>query len=165
MSLTITMSQIHPPDVDGDPVNCEPPLCSLHFHMDTSDYARLGIFSTESAPGIIIAHGITVTDHFLFKFYQLCSFTGTLGGTLSDNPDLYISRDGGISWHETLSGSYGANVLDHGGIIVAVDDYHQVPSTQLKYSCNEGISWSEYAFSDVSLIYNVTVILFSQNNH
>ena len=51
--------QIHPPDIDvnGDPVNCEPPLCSLHFHMDTSEYARLGVFSTASAPGIIIAHG------------------------------------------------------------------------------------------------------------
>lgn len=54
--------QIHPPDEDvaGNPVNCEPPQCSLHFHMDTSAYARLGVFSTESAPGIIIAHGTLI---------------------------------------------------------------------------------------------------------
>ena len=76
---------------------------------------------------------------------------GTLGDTLSSNPDLYISRDGGVTWHETLSGSYGANVLDHGGIIVAVNDYHQVSSTVLKYSCNEGLSWNSFTFTDVSL--------------
>ncbi|CAI8030523.1 Sortilin-related receptor [Geodia barretti] len=126
---------IHPPDLDvyGNPVNCEPPLCSLHFDMDTSAYARLGVFSTESAPGIIIAHG-------------------TLGDTLSSNPDLYISRDGGVTWHETLSGSYGANVLDHGGIIVAVNDYHQVSSTVLKYSCNEGLSWNSFTFTDSAMV-------------
>ena len=76
---------------------------------------------------------------------------GTLGDTLSSNPDLYISRDGGVTWHETLSGSYGANVLDYGGIIVAVNDYHQVSSTVLKYSCNEGLSWNSFTFTDVSL--------------
>ena len=59
---SILVLQIHPPDVDvyGNQVNCEPPSCSLHFHMDTSLYARLGVFSTESAPGIIVAHGITL---------------------------------------------------------------------------------------------------------
>ena len=70
---------------------------------------------------------------------------------MSNSPDLYISRDGGVTWHETLSGSYGVNVLDHGGIIVAVDDYHNVPSAQLKYSCDEGISWNNYEFSNVRL--------------
>ena len=51
--------QIRPPDIniDGTPVDCVPPFCSLHFHMDTSEYARLGVFSADSAPGIIIAHG------------------------------------------------------------------------------------------------------------
>ena len=68
---------------------------------------------------------------------------------MSDSPDLYISRDGGVRWHQTLSGSYGVNVLDHGGIIVSVDDYHNHPSVELKYSCNEGVSWNNYEFSDV----------------
>ena len=75
---------------------------------------------------------------------------GTLGETLADNPDLYISRDGGVSWEQTLSGSFGVNVLDHGGVVVAVNDYHQTPSTTLKYSCNEGISWQSFEFSSVS---------------
>ncbi len=50
---------LRPPsrDVEGIPVSCEPPLCSLHFHMGTSDYARLGVYSEASSPGIIVAHG------------------------------------------------------------------------------------------------------------
>ena len=46
-----------PEDINGRPTHCEPPLCSLHFHMDTSNYTRLGVYSQASAPGIIIAHG------------------------------------------------------------------------------------------------------------
>ena len=30
---------------NGTEVNCNPPQCSLHFHMSTSDYARLGVYS------------------------------------------------------------------------------------------------------------------------
>ena len=38
---------VTPPEVDmsGAPVLCEPPSCSLHFHMGTSEYARLGVYS------------------------------------------------------------------------------------------------------------------------
>ena len=43
--------------MNGNTIICEPPDCSLHFHMDTSAYARLGVYSTDSAPGIIVAHG------------------------------------------------------------------------------------------------------------
>ncbi len=50
---------VRPPaeGVGGSPLLCEPPLCSLHFHMDTSEFARVGVYSQESAPGIIVAHG------------------------------------------------------------------------------------------------------------
>ena len=72
---------------NGTQVNCLPPSCSLHFHMDTTDYARLGVYSLDSAPGIIVAHG-------------------TIGGQLSANPDLYISRDGGNTWSETTGIRY-----------------------------------------------------------
>lgn len=38
---------ISPPETDlsGAPILCEPPSCSLHFHMASSEYARLGIYS------------------------------------------------------------------------------------------------------------------------
>ena len=40
-------SYISPPETDlsGVPILCEPPGCSLHFHMDTSAFARLGVYS------------------------------------------------------------------------------------------------------------------------
>ena len=34
------------------------PTCSLHFHMGSSkDYSQIGVYSRNSAPGIIVAHG------------------------------------------------------------------------------------------------------------
>ena len=38
---------VSPPETDlsGAPILCEPPSCSLHFHMASSEYARLGIYS------------------------------------------------------------------------------------------------------------------------
>ncbi|KAL5471539.1 hypothetical protein EMCRGX_G029663 [Ephydatia muelleri] len=124
---------IEPPDVDvnGNAVNCEPPSCSLHFFMDTSDYFRLGVYAQDSAPGLIVAHG-------------------SLGAQLSSDPDVYISRNGGITWSETLSNSWGLNYLDHGGLLVAARDYHQAPSTVLKYSVDEGLHWQDYTFSNVN---------------
>lgn len=101
-------------------------------------------------------HMVLISTFFTFNWQKFSKYTlslGTLGETLSDNPDLYISRDGGISWHETLSKSFGVNVLDHGGIIVAVNDYHQVQSTTLKYSCNEGLTWSNFEFTNVKFLH------------
>ncbi|CAI8046683.1 VPS10 domain-containing receptor SorCS1, partial [Geodia barretti] len=124
-------------DVNGDTINCEPPNCSLHLHMDSTNYARLGVYSTESAPGIIVAHG-------------------TIGIELSINPDLFISRDGGVTWEQTLARSWGVNLADHGGLMVAAKDYHQEPSMVLKYSCNEGYSWRDFTFSSTDItIYGV----------
>ena len=94
-------------------------------------------FVQESAPGIIIAHG-------------------TVGFQLDSNPDLYISRDGGVSWSQTLTGSYGVTVVDHGGLLVAADDYHKEPSSVLRYSCNEGLSWTNFTFTTTAMtVYGV----------
>ena len=76
--------------------------------------------------------------------------TGNIGEQLATNPDLYISRDGGVTWEETLEGSWGVNFADHGGLMVAARDYHQSQSTDLMYTCDEGYSWREFTFSQVS---------------
>ncbi|CAI7997763.1 VPS10 domain-containing receptor SorCS2 [Geodia barretti] len=125
-------------DVDGRALNCRPPVCSLHLHMDSSAYARLGVYSTPSAPGLIIAHG-------------------SANATLLSEPDLFISRDGGVTWEQTLKGSWGVGVADHGGLLVAAKDYHQTnQSSVLQYSCNEGYSWNTFHFSSSSaVIYGV----------
>ena len=76
---------------------------------------------------------------------------GNIGSQLADNPDLYISRDGGVSWYQTLAGSWGVTVVDHGGLLVAADDYHKDPSMVLKYSCDEGLSWNDYTYTTTEM--------------
>ena len=82
--------------------------------------------------------------------------TGTAGTELSDDPDLYISRDGGISWEKTLDGSWGVSVLDHGGLMVAARDYHHNTSNEIMYTCDEGISWQSFIFEGSNItVYGV----------
>ena len=49
---------VTPPETDltGSPVLCEPPSCSLHFHMASSDYARLGVYSQVNGCGYTNVH-------------------------------------------------------------------------------------------------------------
>jgi hypothetical protein len=61
------------------------------------------VYSSEQAVGIIIG-------------------TGNLGQNLSENnvqKNLYISRDGGLTWKSTHSGNYVYDIGDHGALIVA----------------------------------------------
>ena len=47
-------------------------------------------------------------------------------------------------------------MVDHGGLLVAADDYHKDSSTVIKYSCNEGISWRNYTYTNVAMtVYGV----------
>ena len=34
--------------------------------------------------------------------------------------DLFMSTDGGVEWEEVLGGQYHYQILDHGGLVVAV---------------------------------------------
>ena len=59
---------------------------------------------------------------------------------------------------QTLDGTWGVSVLDHGGLIVAAKDYHNgiVESRTLMYTCNEGSSWSQLTFTNENLrVYGV----------
>lgn len=49
-------------------------------------------------------------------------------------------------------GSWGVNVADHGGLIVAAKDYHQNASTTIMYTCNEGQTWSGFGFGSQPMI-------------
>ncbi|CAI7997767.1 Sortilin-related receptor (Fragment) [Geodia barretti] len=87
---------------------------------------------------------------------------GNTNATLLSEPDLFISRDGGVTWEQTLKGSWGVGVADHGGLLVAAKDYHQTDqSSVLQYSCNEGYSWNTFHFSrsDTDCILGVTVTI------
>ena len=67
--------------------------------MSTSEYWRTGIYSQESAPGIIIAHGKSCDSHVTYCHVILCVCIGVTGQYLTDtNTNLFISRDGGSTW-------------------------------------------------------------------
>ena len=122
---------------DGTETDCEVPLCSLHLQMYSTDFSRLGVYSRSSAPGIIIAHG------------NYGTYLASRG-----NVDLYISRDGGLRWKQTLASSWDAQIIDHGGLLVAAMDYHQlhVDETYISYSCDEGRNWVNFTFTDTSTV-------------
>ena len=46
--------------------------------------------------------------------------SGNLGYSHSMINDLFMSTDGGVEWEEVLGGQYHYQILDHGGLVVAV---------------------------------------------
>ena len=46
-------------------------------------------------------------------------------------------------------------MLDHGGLIVAAADYHQSRSSIVQYTCNEGLTWSTYNYSQLLTVWGV----------
>lgn len=103
--------------------------CSLHLSQEYGlhTYTRFTpIYSKASAPGFIFA-------------------TGNAGQNLHTKPSLYFSRDAGLTWKKAFSGNYYYAFVDHGGVIVAVEKYGF--ARYLRYSWNEGNSWSYYRFS------------------
>ena len=124
---------------NGTETDCEVPLCSLHLQMYSTHFSRLGVYSRSSAPGIIIALG-----HY-----------GTYLSS-QDKVDLYISRDGGLRWKQTLVSSWDAQIIDHGGLLVAAKDYRQhdktFDETFILYSCDEGRSWVNFTFTNTSTV-------------
>ena len=56
-----------------------------------------------------------------------------------------------MTWALTLNSTWGVSLVDHGGLLVAANDYHQGASNQIMFSCNEGMDWQPFNFSDVSM--------------
>lgn len=82
------------------------------------------VYSSESAVGIVIG-------------------TGNLGRKLTGNDEpknLYISRDGGLTWRSTKPGSYIYEIGDHGSIIVIAKKNE--PTTEVEFSWDEGLTWT-----------------------
>lgn len=124
-------------DNNGRPLNCNLPNCSLHLSQKFGSYYRYTRFtpmrSWKEAPGVIMA-------------------TGSYGVNLRRNADIFLSADGGLSWHMILHAPWWwYNVGDHGGIFIAV------PRSRLTnlifYSWNEGETWSTYKFLNNSRMY------------
>ncbi|CAH1280545.1 unnamed protein product [Diabrotica balteata] len=134
----VTWRLIQPPtfDAEGHPLGCVTTRnCSLHlsqkFNQLLPDTKSVGIFSSKSAPGFIMA-------------------TGVLGNNLKSQYAVYISLDGGVTWRQTLRELYFYNMGDHGGILSAVKYYEYYKTKgktrHIKYSIDEGRSWNQTEF-------------------
>jgi hypothetical protein len=70
--------------------------------------------------------------------------------TSNDSPkNLYISRDGGLTWKSTKPGSYIYEIGDHGALIVIAKKNQ--PTTDIEFSWDEGLTWETLKISEKSM--------------
>uniref|UniRef100_A0A3P8QUM9 VPS10 domain-containing protein n=1 Tax=Astatotilapia calliptera TaxID=8154 RepID=A0A3P8QUM9_ASTCA len=108
--------------------------CNLHIHGEHSRNNHIVPMVTLSEPaavGLVIAHG-------------------SVGDSLSSsqNPDVFVSSDGGYNWRGTLRGPHHYTILDSGGLIVAVEAHREGQVKTIKFSTDEGQCWKLYNFTD-----------------
>jgi len=132
-------------DIDGKPYSCSGSSgwnsnCSLHLSQEYTKLHRYirhqPIYSKESAPGFIIA-------------------SGTVGASLKNRVDVFFSRDAGFTWKQVLRGRHYYGIVDHGGVIAAVDQYGLTDT--LQYSWDEGNTWKTFKFLDENSSYKLRV--------
>ncbi|XP_061574688.1 sortilin-related receptor isoform X2 [Cololabis saira] len=130
-----TWELLQPPVADslGGTVDCQLSKgCSLHLAQRWSQLfniqlRRMTILSKDSAPGLIMA-------------------TGSVGRNLANKPNVYVTSSAGARWREALAGPHFYTWGDHGGVLMAIA---QGGSTKhLRFSTNEGETWTEFQFSD-----------------
>lgn len=118
----------------GSPIDCHvEDECSLHLEIYSHQGKLAPVYSTETAVGIVLG-------------------TGNLGKKLSPNDDpknLYISRDGGLTWRSVKPGSYIYEIGDHGAILVVARKNE--PITEIEFSWDEGLTWTSLKVSDVPI--------------
>ncbi|KAK4988073.1 vacuolar protein sorting/targeting protein PEP1 [Elasticomyces elasticus] len=129
---------IAPPekDTDGKPYGCDDHAlekCSLHLHGYTERKDPRDTFSSPSAVGLMM--GVGNVGEYLGRYKE--------GNT-------FVTRDGGVTWHEVFKGTYMWEYGDQGSIIVIVEE--GTPVQVVFYSLDEGATWTEYQFSDTKLI-------------
>ncbi|XP_038601463.1 VPS10 domain-containing receptor SorCS2 isoform X2 [Tachyglossus aculeatus] len=121
-------------DMNGKPTNCKPPDCHLHLHLRWADnpYVSGTVHTKDTAPGLIMG-------------------AGNLGSQLVEyKEEMYITSDCGNSWRQVFEEEHHILYLDHGGVIVAIKDT-SIPLKILKFSVDEGYSWSTHNFSSTSV--------------
>ncbi|XP_037615819.1 sortilin [Sebastes umbrosus] len=113
--------------------------CNLHIHGEHSRVNHMVpmlALSEPTAIGLVIAHG-------------------TVGDSLSSsqNPDVFVSSDGGYNWRGTLRGPHHYSILDSGGLIVAVEAHREGQAKTIKFSTDEGRCWKSYNFTEQPLFF------------
>ncbi|XP_062963997.1 VPS10 domain-containing receptor SorCS2 isoform X2 [Cynocephalus volans] len=127
---------LRPPNMDmnGKPTNCKPPDCHLHLHLRWADnpYVSGTVHTKDTAPGLIMG-------------------AGNLGSQLVEyKEEMYITSDCGRTWRQVFEEEHHILYLDHGGVIVAIKDT-SIPLKILKFSVDEGLTWSTHNFTSTSV--------------
>ncbi|XP_069488109.1 VPS10 domain-containing receptor SorCS2 isoform X3 [Ambystoma mexicanum] len=125
-----------PPSVDmnGKATNCKPPECHLHLHLRWADnpYVSGTVHTKDTAPGLIMG-------------------AGNLGSQLVEyKEEMYVTSDCGNTWRQVFEEEHHILYLDHGGVIVAIKDT-SIPLKILKFSVDEGQTWSIHNFTSTSV--------------
>ncbi|MEE6462552.1 hypothetical protein FKM82_001634 [Ascaphus truei] len=121
-------------DMNGKPINCKPPECRLHLHLRWADnpYVSGTVHTKDTAPGLIMG-------------------AGNLGSQLVEyKEEMYITSDCGNTWRQVFEEEHHILYLDHGGVIVAIKDT-SIPLKILKFSVDEGQTWSTHNFTSTSV--------------
>ncbi|KAL0970451.1 hypothetical protein UPYG_G00242140 [Umbra pygmaea] len=121
-------------DMNGKPVNCNPPDCHLQLHLRWADnpYVSGTVHTKDSAPGLIMG-------------------AGNLGSQLVEyKEEMYVTSDCGKSWRQVFEEEHHILYLDHGGVIVAIKDT-SIPLKILKFSVDEGNTWTTHNFTSTSV--------------
>ncbi|XP_043101530.1 VPS10 domain-containing receptor SorCS2 isoform X2 [Puntigrus tetrazona] len=121
-------------DMNGKPVSCKQPDCHLHLHLRWADnpYVSGTVHTKDSAPGLIMG-------------------AGNLGSQLVEyKEEMYITSDCGKTWRQVFEEEHHILYLDHGGVIVAIKDT-SIPLKILKFSIDEGRTWSIHNFTSTSV--------------
>uniref|UniRef100_A0A8C2CSJ1 Sortilin-related VPS10 domain containing receptor 2 n=1 Tax=Cyprinus carpio TaxID=7962 RepID=A0A8C2CSJ1_CYPCA len=121
-------------DMNGKPVSCKQPDCHLHLHLRWADnpYVSGTVHTKDSAPGLIMG-------------------AGNLGSQLVEyKEEMYITSDCGKTWRQVFEEEHHILYLDHGGVIVAIKDT-SIPLKILKFSTDEGRTWSIHNFTSTSV--------------
>jgi hypothetical protein len=104
--------------------------CSLHLEIYSHQGELAPVYSTSSSVGLVLG-------------------TGNLGKKLTGNDsakNLYISRDGGLTWRSVKPGVYIYEIGDHGSIIAVAKK--GVATTEIEYSWDEGMTWTALKISE-----------------
>ena len=74
---------------------------------------------------------------------------GNLGSKLTSNDspkNLYLSRDGGLTWRSIRPGKYIYEIGDHGALIVIA--LKNIPTKIVEFSWDEGLTWETLQISE-----------------
>jgi len=131
---------LSPPKIDSEDrkIVCKDDCyLNLFLHMDT----EIPIYSQKSAQGMILANG-NVGKYRLNGWYDR---------------DIYLSRDGGVSWTQIGKGPHVYDMSDHGGLLM-MGKLHLTTKhyASLLYSWNMGKTWNKLRVSSVnSTLYDI----------